>query len=123
MSVLEIAALGLVWFGVAVTGVIACICLYNPAAGLAKLSHEVEQLPTVMLGRYLAIFGFSVFAAYYADFIVLLAWLSAAGFMALFDAALYAHHRKPYGTHLAAGVLTVIAIGLIVAAIFSNGTL
>ena len=123
MSVLEIAALGLVWFGVAVTGVIACICLYNPAAGLAKLSHEIEQLPTVMLGRYLAIFGFSFFAAYYADFIVLLAWLTAASFMALFDAALYARQSKPYGTHLAAGVLTVIAIGLIVAAIFSNGSL
>lgn len=123
MSVIETAALGLVWFGVAVTGVIASICLYNPTAGLAKLNHELDQLPNVMLGRYIAIFGFSFFAAYYADFIVLIAWLTAASFMALFDAALYARQNKPYGTHLTAGILTVIAIILIVAAIFSNGSL
>ena len=123
MSSIEIAALGLVWFGVAVTGVIACICLYNPTAGLARLSHELEQLPNVMLARYIAIFGFSLFAAYYADFIVLLAWLSAASFMALFDAAIYARQGKPYGTHLTAGVLTVIAMILIAATISSNGSL
>ncbi len=123
MSVIETAALSLVWFGVTVTGIIACICLYNPAAGLAKLGHDVEQLPNVMLGRYIAIFGFSLFAAYYADFIVLLAWLTAAGFMALFDAVLYARQSKPFGTHLAAGALTVIAIFLIIAAISSNGSL
>ncbi len=123
MSAIETAALGLVWFGVTVTGAIACICLYNPAAGLARLGHKAEQLPYVMLGRYLAIFGFSLFAAYYADFIVLLAWLTAAGFMALFDTVLYARQSKPYGTHLAAGILTVIAIILIIASIISNGSL
>lgn len=123
MSIVETAALGLVWFGVAVTGVIACICLFNPAAGMAKLGHEVEQLPNVMLGRYIAIFGFSLFAAYYADFIVLLAWLTAAGFMAFFDAVLYARQSKPYGTHLVAGILTFIAIILVIATISSNGSL
>lgn len=123
MISIETAALGLVWFGVAVTGVIASLCMRNPTAGLAKLNHELEQLPNVMLGRYIAIFGFSFFAAYYADLVVLVAWLSAAGFMALFDAALYARLGKPYAPHLAAGVLTVIAIILIIAAIFSNGSL
>lgn len=116
-------AMGLIWFGVFVTAVIAGLCLRNPTTGLAALHHELDQLPNVMLGRYLAIFGFSFFAAWYGDFIVLLAWLTTAAFMAFFDAVLYARQNKPYITHLSAGILTTVAIFLVLATLSTNGIL
>ena len=116
-------AMGLIWFGVFVTAVIAGLCLRNPTTGLAVLHHEIDQLPNVMLGRYLAIFGFSVFAAWYGDFVVLLAWLTAAAFMAFYDAVLYARLNKPYMTHLTAGILTAVAIILVIITLSTNGTL
>lgn len=116
-------AMGLIWFGVFVTAVIAGLCLRNPTTGLVALHHEIDQLPNVMRGRYIAIFGFSFFAAWYGDFIVLLAWLATAGFMAFYDAVLYARLNKPYITHLSAGILTVVAFILVIVTLSTNGTL
>ena len=115
------AATVMAWAGVAVTGGIAALCLRDPVAGLAFLTHRAEQLPLVMLDRYLAFFGFSVFATLYGDLNVLIAWALALAFMALVDAVIYARLGKPYMKHLSGGVVALIAFAIFVAALKTNG--
>jgi hypothetical protein len=115
------AAAGLAWVGVAVTGGIAGMCLRNPAAGLAFLTHRIEQLPQVMTDRYVALFGFSLFAALYGDLNVLLAWSLVLAFLALADAVIYARSGKPYMKHLSSGVAALFASAVFVAALKTNG--
>jgi hypothetical protein len=115
------AATVMAWVGVAVTGGIAAVCLRDPVAGLAVLTHRAEQLPQVMLDRYLAFFGFSVFAAIYGDLTVMIAWTLVLAFMALADAFIYARLGKPYMKHLSAGVVAFIASAVFVAALKTNG--
>lgn len=109
------------WVGVAITGGIAGLCLRDPVAGLAFLTHRIEQLPQVMLDRYLAFFGFSVFAAAYGDLKVLIAWSLTLAFMALADAVIYARLGKPYMKHLSGGVAALVAFVIFTIALQTNG--
>ena len=115
------AATIMAWVGVVVTGGIAGLCLRDPVAALAFLTHRAEQLPQVMLDRYLAFFGFSVFATLYGDLKVLMAWTLVLAFMALADAFIYARLGKPYMKHFSSGVLALIAFAVFFAALKSNG--
>lgn len=114
-------ATALAWVGVAVTGGIAAMCVRDPVAGLAVLTHRLEQLPLVMTDRYVALFGFSLFAALYGDMTVLIAWSLFLAFLALADAAIYARLGKPYMKHLSSGVAALVASVVFVAALKTNG--
>jgi hypothetical protein len=109
------------WAGVAILGGIAGLCLRDPVAGLAFLTHRLEQLPKVMTDRYVAFFGFSLFAAIYGDLHVLIAWSLAMAFMALSDAVIYARLGKPYMKHLSGGVLALVASAVFFATLNTNG--
>ncbi len=115
------AATAMAWFGVAVTGGIAALCLRDPVAGLAFLTHRIEQLPHVMTDRYVALFGFSLFATLYGDLNVLIAWSLFLAFLAIADAAIYARLGKPYMKHLSSGVAALVAFAVFVAALKTNG--
>jgi len=115
------AAHGLAWVAVLVTAAIAAACIPDPRAGMVKLTHIVDQLPNVMLGRYLAFTGFTAFLAWLGDLRVMAGWGVALAFMAFADTFIYARLGKPYVKHLSAGVAAVVIAGVMVAALISNG--
>lgn len=114
-------AIVLAWGGVLISGSIVVICLPDPAAGLVKLTHRTEQLPQVMLDRYIAFFGFSIFAALYGDLHVIAAWAVALGFMAFADSFIYARLGKPYLKHLGAGIAALVVLCVVLIALNTNG--
>jgi len=111
----------LAWVAVLVTAAIAATCIPDPRSGMVKLSHVVDQLPNVMLGRYLAFTGFTAFLAWLGDLRVMAGWGVALAFMAFADTFIYARLGKPYVKHLSAGVAAVAITGVMVAALISNG--
>ncbi|WP_022705415.1 hypothetical protein [Pseudorhodobacter ferrugineus] len=115
------AAQGLAWVGAAITDAIALICLPNPARGLVVMTHHMEQLPQVMLDRYIAFFGFSLFVALYGDLTVLAAWAAVLAFMACADTVIYARIGKPFARHLSAGIAALVVLAVALIAMISNG--
>ena len=97
-------ATGLAWLGVAITAGLALLCLRNPVEGLKHISHHPDQLPEVMEGRYLAFFGFSLFATLYGDFTVIAVWALALSFMAFADTFIYVRAGKSIWRHALAGI-------------------
>ena len=114
-------AQGMSWIAVVITAGIAVICIRDPRAGLRKLHHIAEELPAVMLGRYLAFFGFTAFVAWWADLRVLAGWTVVLAFMSFFDTIIYARLGKPYMTHLSAGVAALAMLAVTVSALISTG--
>jgi len=109
------------WVGVAITGAIALICLPNPERGLALMTYRMEQFPQVMLDRYIAFFGFSLFVALYGDLNVFAAWAVVLAFMAFADTVIYARIGKPFVKHLSAGIAALVVLGITLIAMISNG--
>lgn len=112
---------GLAWVAVFITAAIAATCIPDPRAGMLRLTHIIDQLPNVMLGRYIAFTGFTAFVAWLGDLRVMAGWGAALAFMAFADTFIYARLGKPYVKHLSAGVAAVAITGVMVAALISNG--
>jgi hypothetical protein len=87
---------GLAWLAVAITCGIALACVPDPVVGMRRLTHRLEQLPQVMLGRYIAFAGFV-------------------------DSFIYARLGKPYVKHLCAGLAASVMLAVVLAALISNG--
>lgn len=118
---LDVAVTVMAWAGVAITGGIGGLCLRNPVAGLAYLTHRPEQLPQVMLYRYLGFFGFSIFVAAYGDVKVMIAWSLMLAFVSFADAFIYARLGKSYMKHLSGGLAALVATAVFLAALKTNG--
>jgi hypothetical protein len=118
---LNAAAQGLAWFAVVITAGIAAVCIPDPRAGMRRLDHILSALPHVMLGRYLAITGFTAFVAVLGDLRVMAAWAVALSFMAFADTVIYARLGKPYMKHLTAGLAACAVLAVVLAAMISNG--
>lgn len=118
---LDMAAHGLAWFAVLVTAGIAATCIPDPRAGMRRLGHLEASLPNVMLGRYLAITGFTAFVAFLGDLRVMAGWACALSFMCFADTVIYARISKPFVTHLMAGLAALAVLAIILAAMISNG--
>ena len=118
---LTTVALAAAWLGVAINLYIVLVCVPDPARGMLRLSHIVEHLPKVMLGRYLAFLGFSTFLAVLGDLKVIAGWIVALAFMAFADTFIYWRQGKPFAPHLAAGAAAIVILAVVVAALNSNG--
>ena len=101
------------WFGVLVTGGIFLVCVPNAERGMARIDHELPQLPNIMRRRYAGMFLFSGFAVWYGDLVVLLAWILVLTFFSAYDAITYFRSGGKYLTHLIPSVLTGIACVMI----------
>ena len=102
------------WLSVVVIGAIFLICVPNAERGMKLLDHEQAQLPKIMRGRYAGMFLFSLFAVWYGDLQVILAWLAVMGFYALYDAFTYFRSGGKYITHLIPAVFVALGLVLIV---------
>ncbi len=100
---------------------LGCLFWANPALGLKQTGHHAEQLPRVMADRYLAFALIGVFAAFYQDLNVMLAFFAACAVMAFVDARIYHRAQKGVSKHLIAGALSVVAFAVTFVARITEG--
>ena len=89
----------------------------NPARGLVQTTHRVELLPLVMADRYtaFALLGLSVLV--FGDLRMTAAFFAVCAFMGFADGVIYARAGHPHMKHTFSGVLSVVALGVTLAAL------
>lgn len=102
--------------GILTTGALAFAFLRDPEAGMAQVTHRLENLPQIMAGRYTGFFFLAVGATLYRDLMVI-AWLFAVfAFVSFFDTWVYARLNQRFAKHLAAGIASCLVVVVAAAA-------
>lgn len=107
--------------GALVTGFLAVIFWRDPETGMAAATHRPEQLPKVMVDRYVAFAFLALAAAWYGDPAVIAGLFVAFAFMGLADGVIYARAGHPHIKHTAAGVAATIVAVIALLTEFTNG--
>lgn len=107
--------------GVLATGYLALIFLRDPATGMAKATHHVENLPEVMTDRYVAFTLLAIGATVYQDLYVIAGLFAAFAFMGFFDAWIYARAGYPVAKHVGAGIAATLVVIVALAALGQGG--
>lgn len=84
----------------------------DPEGAMKRATHRWQDLPTVMVGRYLAFGALAIGAALHGDPKVILYLFSVFSAVSFFDAGIYWRAGHPFGPHLAAGLACWIVIVL-----------
>jgi hypothetical protein len=108
---LILAGIGCVW-----TGLLAIAFLRDPAHGMTMTSHTEDQLPRVMVGRYVLLVALAVAALIYRDLRVIAFLYSGFAFLGFADAFIYSRVRKPAAKHVMAGISALIVVLVALAA-------
>jgi hypothetical protein len=89
----------------------------NPARGLVQTTHRLELLPLVMADRYtaFALLGLAILA--FGDLRLTAALFAVCAFMGFADGLIYARSGHPHMKHTISGVLSVVALGVTLAAL------
>lgn len=100
--------------GVLVTGWLAWNFVRDTEAGMAAVSHKLDQLPHVMTGRYAGFFMLAVGAFLYGDLKVIAALYAVFAFCAFWDGGVYYRLRGTRDDvnpipHFTAGVAGAVA--------------
>ena len=88
----------------------------DPEKGLRQTTHRREQLPLVMADRYTAFAILAAFLTLYGDLNILILFFAICAFMGFADGRIYARAGFSHWKHTAAGVLSLVAFGIAVAA-------
>ena len=113
------AAIFLAGLGVLVTGWLVWNFARDTDAGMRAVSHQSEQLPNVMTGRYAGFFMLALGALIYGDLKVIAALYAVFAFCAFWDAGIYQRLRnrglsgdpKPhFGAGLASTLVSAVAM-------------
>ncbi len=102
---------------VAILAGLALIMARNPVAGLAQLTHRVEQLPLVLADRYAAFAALALAATLWGDLRMLAALFLAFAWMGLADGLIYARAGHPHWKHTASGIASLAGAGITLAAL------
>jgi Iap family predicted aminopeptidase len=102
---------------VAILGVLAFAFWSNPARGLLQTTHRVEMLPLVMADRYSAFALLAVAILVFGDLRLTAAFFAVCAFMGFADGLIYARAGHPHMKHTVSGVLSVVALGVTLAAL------
>jgi hypothetical protein len=89
----------------------------NPVRGLAQTTHRVELLPLVMADRYTAFALLALAILVFGDLRLTAAFFAICAFMGFADGLIYARAGHPHMKHTFSGVLSVIALGVTLAAL------
>lgn len=109
------------WGGAAITAYLVAVCWRNPVVGLASLQHLPEQLPNVMLGRYIGFLIMAVAFALLGNLAAIAIYVFGLGFMAFHDAQTYKTAGHPYDRHVMAGLAAVVVFLICLLALIFNG--
>ena len=89
----------------------------NPARGLVQTTHRVELLPLVMADRYTAFALLGLAVLVFGDLRMTASFFAVCAFMGFADGVIYARAGHPHMKHTFSGVLSVIALGVTLAAL------
>jgi hypothetical protein len=92
----------------------------NPARGLAQTTHRIEMLPLVMADRYTAFALLTLAILVFGDLRLMAAFFAVCAFMGFADGMIYARAGHPHMKHTVSGVLSVIALGVTLAALIAE---
>lgn len=101
----------------AILGSMAFAFWSNPERGMALTTHRAELLPRVMADRYTAFAALALAVILFGDLRLYAAFFAVCAFMGLADGAIYARAGHPHMKHTLSGVLSVIALGVTLAAL------
>jgi hypothetical protein len=89
----------------------------NPVRGLAQTTHRAELLPLVLADRYTAFALLALAVLVFGDLRMTAAFFGVCAFMGFADGVIYARAGHPHMKHTFSGVLSVIALGVTLAAL------
>jgi hypothetical protein len=92
----------------------------NPAQGLVQTTHRIEMLPLVMADRYTAFALLTLAILVFGDLRLMAAFFAVCAFMGFADGLIYARAGHPHMKHTISGVLSVIALGVTLAALIAE---
>jgi type III secretory pathway component EscU len=92
----------------------------NPARGLVQTTHRIEQLPLVLADRYTAFALLTLAILLFGDLRLMAAFFAVCAFMGFADGMIYARAGHPHMKHTISGVLSVIALGVTLAALIAE---
>lgn len=104
--------IGLSAAGAVSTGVLAVGFAVAPRWTMARVSHQLENLPAVMADRYLGFTLLALGAAWYGNMAVIAFLFAVFAVMSLADALIYRRAGKPIASHMTAGVAATTVAGL-----------
>jgi hypothetical protein len=102
---------------IAILSLLAFAFWSNPARGLVQTAHRVEMLPLVLADRYTAFALLAVAILLFGDLRLTAAFFAVCAFMGFADGYLYARAGHAHMKHTSSGVLSVIALGVTLAAL------
>jgi hypothetical protein len=92
----------------------------NPVRGMAQTTHRLELLPLVMADRYTAFALIAVAILAFGDLRLTAAFFAVCAFMGFADGMIYARAGHPHMKHTFSGVLSVVALGVTLAALLAE---
>jgi hypothetical protein len=103
-----------------VLGTMAASFWRNPVQGLALTTHRAEMLPQVMADRYAAFAMLAIAVLLLGDLRFLAVLFALCAFMGFADGWIYARAGHPHLKHTFSGVLSVVALGVTLAALIAG---
>jgi len=94
------------------TGVFAYLFAFAPQTGLDLTNHTVENLASVMAGRYLALSLFALAIAFLGDLTMAAAFFAIGMMLGFIDGYIYLSAGLPFIEHAVVGCLSAAALGL-----------
>jgi hypothetical protein len=89
----------------------------NPARGLVQTTHRIEMLPLVLADRYTAFALMTLAILAFGDLRLMAAFFGICAFMGFADGLIYARAGHPHMKHTFSGILSVVALGVTLAAL------
>lgn len=113
--------LALLLIGGVLTGVLALAFYRDPVKGMAEATHRPEQLPLVMIDRYIAVTIIQIGLFFFGSLEMVAVFCVAGAVMGLGDGLIYARAGHPSAKHTSSGILAVVALMVTLYYIFSAG--
>jgi hypothetical protein len=92
----------------------------NPTRGLVQTTHRIEQLPLVLADRYTAFALLTLAILLFGDLRLMASFFAVCAFMGFADGLIYARAGHPHIKHTFSGILSVIALGVTLAALIAE---
>ena len=118
---LPIILLILLGVGAVLTGLLALAFYRDPAEGMAEATHRPEQLPLVMIDRYLAVTVIQIGLFFFGSLEMVAVFCIAGMIMGLGDGLIYARAGYPHMKHTSSGILALVALVVTLYFIVTSG--
>lgn len=105
---------------VLILAAMAVVMWRNPEEGLRQTTHLREMLPHVLADRYTAFAMLAAGLTVLGDLRALALFFGVCAYMGLTDGWLYVRAGHPHWKHTVSGLLSLVALGVTLAALFGG---